>query len=126
MRDGAGTAVESPQAFLFHAAANLAIDHQRRQSVRARHEDPQAPGDLEQIPSESPGPETLADRTERLEWLAQALAELPSAYRQAFILGRLEGFTHAEIVARMGISESMVAKHQARAMKHCRDRLRDK
>ena len=49
--------------------------------------------------------------------------ELPEKCRQSFYLNRVEGLTHAEVGRRLNISESMVAKYLARAMRHCRERL---
>ncbi|MEM7506188.1 MAG: sigma factor-like helix-turn-helix DNA-binding protein [Pseudomonadota bacterium] len=40
-------------------------------------------------------------------------------------MSRLGKFTFREIAAELGISESMVAKYIAAALRHCRDRLDD-
>lgn len=57
--------------------------------------------------------------------LAVLLNELPSSCATAFLLNKIEGMTHREIANRMGISTSMVEKHIMRALKHCRDVLKD-
>ena len=64
------------------------------------------------------------DRNQRLDLLQRALAELPAACRDCFLLRKLEGLSHPEIAERLGVSRSMVEKHIVNAMKHCRVRLR--
>lgn len=67
--------------------------------------------------------ETAAQR-QRLARLEQAVAELPERQRQAFLLNRIDGMTHDEVAAAMGISSRMVAKHLQRAMAYCALRVR--
>lgn len=62
--------------------------------------------------------ETAAQR-QRLARLEQALAELPERQRQAFLLNRIDGLSHDEVAAAMGISPRMVAKHLNRALAYC-------
>lgn len=54
-----------------------------------------------------------------------ALEELPEKCRQVFILSRFQGLTHAEIAAKLGVSQSLVEKYVVRAMLHCRAKLID-
>jgi RNA polymerase sigma factor (sigma-70 family) len=117
----AGTA-DNPRAFVFRIVANLIIDFQRRSVNRLSHEiDEQT---WQTLPENRSGPEIHYQQRQRLDAINKALAELPEPCRLAFYLNRIEGCSHSEIAERMKISESMVAKHLARAMKHCRDRLR--
>ena len=64
-------------------------------------------------------PETQADAKGRLERLAAALAQLPPQCQQAFLLNRLEGLTHAEIAARLGVSTKTVQRNIERALQLC-------
>jgi len=114
--------VDNTRAFVFRIVANLIIDFQRRSVNRLPHEADEET--WQNIPESLPGPEIRYQQLQRLEAISQALEELPEPCGLAFYLNRVEGHSHSEIARRLQISESMVAKHLARAMKHCRDRLR--
>jgi RNA polymerase sigma factor (sigma-70 family) len=113
--------IDNPRAFVFRIIANLIVDFQRRSANRLPHETDETL--YHALPENRPSPEARYQQQQRLEAINQALMELPEACRLAFYLNRVEGHSHADIAARLHISESMVAKHLARAMKHCRDRL---
>lgn len=119
-------AIDNPRAFLYQISANLATDRERVHAVRARHHAPMEALDrLHPIATGAPGPEALAARHERLARIAGAMAELPEGCRGAFVLCRIEGYSYAEAAQRLGISESMVAKHLDQALRRCRDALAD-
>ncbi|MBP5058251.1 sigma-70 family RNA polymerase sigma factor, partial [Pseudomonas chlororaphis] len=65
----------------------------------------------------------FAQRLQRLERLKSVLAELSPRRREALMLHRFEGLSQAQIAERMGISLSMVEKHIAFALLHCKQRL---
>lgn len=116
-------AVRDPQSYLRVVARNVAYDHatrDRRHGSRA-----ETPDELPDLPSADPLPDAVLHHRRRLERLAEALNDLPPACRTAFILNRMEGMDHAGIAERLGVSRSMVEKHIARALSHCRDRLRE-
>ncbi|MGK6311901.1 sigma-70 family RNA polymerase sigma factor [Neorhizobium sp. DT-125] len=116
------TAVEHPKSYVFKATRHAAIDFiVRLQAEWSRRVD------FEEIAETAAGdhPETKIERRHRLAQLAVFLNELPVACRTAFMLNKVEGFTHPEIAARLGISVSMVEKHIMRAMMHCRDLMRE-
>ena len=115
--------VRDPQAYLRIVARNVAYDHAtRHRRHSSRHE---ATSEFPDLPSADPLPDAVLHHRRRLERLAAALNDLPSACRTAFILNRMEGMDHAGIAERLGVSRSMVEKHIARALAHCRDRLRE-
>ncbi|MGD7034059.1 sigma-70 family RNA polymerase sigma factor [Methylotuvimicrobium buryatense] len=115
--------IENPRAFIFRIVANLVIDHKRRSVNRLPHEADEET--LHAIPDNLASPEVCWESRQRLEILQQALSELPDKCRQAFYLNRVEGYTHAQIAQALNLSESMVAKHLLRAMKHCRGRVQN-
>jgi RNA polymerase sigma factor (sigma-70 family) len=116
--------IDDPRAFLYRVSANLATDRDRAQAVRARHHTTTEA--LERVASTGPGPDALTAQHERLKRIARAMAQLPEGCRTAFVLRRIEGYSYTEVAQRLGISESMVAKHLDRAtMRLCRDALAD-
>ncbi|PWB33326.1 RNA polymerase subunit sigma [Pseudomonas sp. SDI] len=115
--------VEQPRAFLFQVARNLLRDHWRRQKVRHAVLDEDAELSTEAPASPVTDPMANAQTQQRLEQLKIVLAELSPRRREALMLHRFEGLSQAQISERMGISISMVEKHIAAALLHCKQRL---
>jgi RNA polymerase sigma-70 factor (ECF subfamily) len=70
-------------------------------------------------------PERRAEKNEELVRLAQALADLPEAQREAVVLHHLQGATLAESAAYLGRTEAAVAGLLHRGLKSLREILRD-
>lgn len=112
--------IREPRAFLFRAAANLVVDHLRKES----HRDHEDIADVsEELAASAPTPEDTAIGAERMERFRAALAELPPVSRHAFVLNRFDGMTHSEIAELLGISPKTVQRHIERALDHCLSRL---
>lgn len=120
---------DNPRAYLYRMAGNLAVDQLRRERAIARliHSEP-ADKDDTQLAERSctrPSPvETLICQQE-LAALETAVGELPDKCRAVFLLYRGKGLTMREVAEQLSISEKTVEKHIARAMVHCRKRLRE-
>ncbi|MBB6286527.1 RNA polymerase sigma-70 factor (ECF subfamily) [Pseudomonas sp. SJZ103] len=116
------TPIEQPRAFLYRTALNLVIDGHRRNALRQVEP-------LDVLDSEerfaAGSPHATHDYGQRLAMLERALAELPAACRDSFLLRKLEGLSHLQIAERLGISRTLVEKHIVNAMKHCRVRIRE-
>lgn len=116
-----GLSPASPRFFLWRIAGNLIIDMMRRERRRGGATPIDAPG-LDLV-----DPAPAADRRlmAREEFLAikRALDELAPKARAALLLSRVEGLSHAEIAARLGVSTSMVTKYIMAALRHCLKRL---
>lgn len=113
--------VAYPKTYLFKVARNAAIDFGlRQQRERSRRVD------WDSLTEADVADNTVAIYEQRrtLVVLAVSLNELPTACRQAFVMNKFEGYSHAEIAQRLGISISMVEKHIVRALLHCRNLLR--
>lgn len=117
------TTPANPAAYLQSIAANLAIDWQRRQSVRSRLSAPEQDAN-ELVDAAAPIEEQLQSR-QALAFLMSLLDELPPRRREAFILYRVDGLPMKAVAQRMGISERTVEHQVAAAMVHCRKRLAD-
>lgn len=113
--------IEQPRFFLWRILRNLLIDLRRMERRRGEHID------LDSASGYLVDPAPTADRRlearQQLARLRAALAELPENCRHALLMNRLDGISHAEIGARLGVSSSMVTKYIIRALRHCMRRL---
>ena len=114
--------LENPRAFLFQTASNLVIDKLRRQRVESRYlaqemvlHDALVPG--------TPTTEHAVEAQDELAAVLDAIDELPTKCRAAFVMHRGRGMSYPEIANALGVSISMVEKHVIFALKHCRKRL---
>lgn len=106
---------------LFHMANNLMLDHlrsQARSSARdARWFDAKTTAIAGAPIADEPSAEDVVNGRQRLAALMRTLGTLPPKTAQAFSLHKLEGLSHAETAAAMGISRSAVEKHISTALK---------
>ncbi len=109
------------RAWLFTVASNLSIDYLRSQK---RHGELLAQyGDDKTEADHRAEPERITQAQDQLFHIQAALAELPDACADILYLSRIEGLSHADIAAQLGISTSWVEKQLARALNHCRQSL---
>ncbi|CAK17426.1 RNA polymerase sigma factor [Pseudomonas entomophila] len=106
--------IDNAQAYLYRTAHNLMVDHVRQQQRRKTDLVPHEA--LESIVEERPALDEQAAREQHLRRLQAILGELPERTQQVFRLNRLEGMTHAEVARHLGISDSSVQKHLAKAL----------
>ena len=103
-------------------AGNLAVDRLRQERVRGRH---LTAGELpDTVPDAWPAADQVVAARQELDILRQAVGDLPDKCRTVFVLYRGRGLTMRQVAERLGISEKTVEKHIAKAMLHCRGRLR--
>lgn len=117
-----GANVENARSYLYRTAHNLAIDHVRQKARQKT--DPSDHDDMADIADDQPTQEEQADARQKLGRLQTVVAELPERTRQIFVLNRVEGLSYAETAEQLGISESSVQKHLAKALLHVTQRLR--
>jgi RNA polymerase sigma-70 factor (ECF subfamily) len=118
------------RAYLHRMAQNLVVDRLREKQRRMRRDrlwsddaDRHSPAS-EPIDAARNAEEAMLDR-EETALLASAMATLPDGARRAFELHKVEGLSHAQVAARLGISKSGVEKHMAVAMKYLRRAMLD-
>jgi RNA polymerase sigma-70 factor (ECF subfamily) len=107
--------VETPRAFLFSTARNLAAN-ERRDYRTARTD---CVGDLDDLRVASLGesPEDGALASEQSRLLTDAVNRLPPQCRAAFSLRVFHECSYREIADRLGISVKTVEKHIARGLR---------
>ena len=108
-------AVENAEAFLVRSAANGGWDAYRRE----QREPPSTVLTETQITlvrDDSPLQDEALIARHRLERLLAGVDQLTPRTREVFLMHRLDGRKHREIAAELGISQSAVEKHVAKAV----------
>jgi len=105
--------------WLLRIVANAATDRRRRRSVRRVE-----PLDVG-LTAGGPRPDTTAERRALNQRLREALAELPERRRLAVVLFDVEGYSHGEIAAILGIPEGTVRSEVFHARRRLRALLAD-
>ncbi|HEY4078848.1 MAG TPA: sigma-70 family RNA polymerase sigma factor [Rhizomicrobium sp.] len=103
-------AVENIAAFLVRTAVNIGVDNYRHERFIA-DVTPENSGVCENSPLQD---EVLAAR-DRLERVREGLSRLTPRTREVFLMHRLDDMKYREIAERLGISQSAVEKHIAKA-----------
>ncbi len=112
--------------WLYTIAHNRMMDHFRRHSLRAvdASEDAQALG--EAMPARSgEQPENVAETRADLRRLAEAIAALPHAQREVFLMHEESGMTVAEIAEATGEGVEATKSRLRYALQKLREALRD-
>lgn len=109
--------IESPRAFLFKTARNLALNAARHDRIAATDSVPDL--DAAGAVSTEPSPERRAEIAADAAHLQRVLSELPAHKREALLLFKLDGFSHKEIGARLGVSPRTVERYIFDAVAHC-------
>jgi len=106
-------------SYLFRVAKNLAIDRMRQEKNRARL---QGEAYFDDFLEDSLGERALLARDELLR-RGRIIEELPSKYRTAFRLHRLEEMPFDRIAQKMGIKERMARYYLTNTLVYLRLRL---
>lgn len=110
------TEVGNPEAMLARAAANRGLDAYRRERrVGATMVSATLVG-AESVRDVRPLQDEMLIARHRLDRLSRGVAQLSPRTREIFLMHRLEGRKYREIAQDLGISQSAVEKHIARAM----------
>lgn len=114
--------IGNPVAFLYRMGSNLMLDRlkQSRRSM-ARDggwQDATTVVVAGEALAEEPGADEAVAARQRLGQVIAALEDLSPTCRRAFRLHKLEGLSHAETAAAMGVSKSAIEKHISNALRH--------
>ncbi len=104
-----------PRAFLTVVAKRVLFNHYRRQDLERAYLQALAQMPEQVVPSEEERAIILLTLME----LDQLLDGLPSPVKRAFLLAQIDGLSHAEIGARLGISVATVKRHLSKAALRC-------
>jgi RNA polymerase sigma-70 factor (ECF subfamily) len=101
--------ITSGKAFLFQIARNLAYDLVRRD--KASPIDLRSEFDDSSVLDNGPDAAQKLLAQDLLNHVLDSLVALPPRYREVVVLHKLEGLSHREIAAKMGITEKVAQKY---------------
>ena len=122
-----GVVIESPKAYLFRVARNIALNRKKRQQIVFIENVGIVDDSI--VSSWQEAADDLADRQysrDKLLAFNDAVAKLPPQCRRVFVMQRFDGLTYKEIARELRISTSTVEKHLQKALRRCADHLADK
>lgn len=105
--------VHEPAGFLVRTAANLAVDRYRQGKRLAREPVEALEGSLEDA---APLQDEVLAARQRLGRVQAGLERLPPRTREIFVMHKVDGMKLREIAAQLGITQSAVEKHVAKAV----------
>lgn len=121
LRAEAEHAIEHPEAYLYHAARNLALKVEKKKSREILGFVEEA---ADTLPSPEPSVEDQVISRERFALFCEVVATLPPNCRRVFVMRKVYGYSHREISERLDISTSTVEKHLATGFARCVAALR--
>lgn len=122
--------VSNPLAYLHRVGMNIVLDRVRERRRRERREQDWVASEVDlsgpnggEVADDRPSPLAIVEGRERVRQLADAIGRLPPGARRVFQRHKLDGLSHGEVAAELGISRSAVEKHIAVALRHLRELL---
>lgn len=107
--------IRNPRTYMFEVAKSVILQALRRSRVVTLDALAEAAEGL-QVPADQPDPERIAADRQELGRVAALIDALPPRRREVFILRKIHGLPQREIARRLGLSESTVEKHMAKAL----------
>jgi RNA polymerase sigma factor (sigma-70 family) len=113
--------IQNPRAYLYAIARTIILSHIRHSKVVSiRSVDNLEDYDM---PVDEPSPEEQASDRQQLHMLALAVAALSERRRSAFLMRVVDGLSHKEIGAKLGVTDEAVQKSVAKSLKKFADLL---
>jgi len=113
--------LNKPESYLYILSRNLVLDHLRKKVFDTTHIDYL----VEYFQDGSVNPQEKTEFRELELTLQQAVETLPEKQKQVYQLSRLQGLTHEQIAAQLGISEVSSKTYIVRALQHIRQYMID-
>lgn len=106
--------VSNPVGYFHTVCRNLVLRHYKKAQIVSVT----AIADLQDdsLIEQTPSVEEIADARAELRFLEDAIRQLPEKYRSVFIERKINGHSQKECAKKLGMSESTVEKHLARAL----------
>jgi RNA polymerase sigma-70 factor (ECF subfamily) len=115
-----GRQIDSPKAYIFRVARNLAYDELSRKTRKLTDYLEEAAKGCESTSA------TLEDEVighQQIQLYFDAIAELPPQCRKVFLMRKVQALPHKVIAKKLGITTSAVEKHIARGAIGCKQYL---
>jgi len=116
--------IRTPEAYLFTIASHVLHQHTLDRAGMPESVDITDPVMDERLAQDTDLAIDL-DLKRRAQEMAKALEQLPYNAQACLLLHCRDGWTLEEIGTRLGVSRSMVKKHIARAVLHCRQQMNE-
>ena len=110
-------AVQSPEAYVYRMACNVAMDRMR--SNRPWQYTGDADTEFEHLADEAPGPDHIASARSDLAALERAMARLPRRHRSVLVALRIDEMTRDEVASRYDLSLRSVDTVLRQALDYC-------
>lgn len=124
LRRGTDRPIDNVEGYLFRVASNVLCDQGRR--MKSRHQDEHDPYDEELHGGATEiTPARIVIGEQALSVVTEAMHELPRRTQDVFFLRGIRQRKHREVARMLGISERVVHKHMARALKHLSAAVKD-
>jgi RNA polymerase sigma factor (sigma-70 family) len=115
--------IRSPEAYLYTIASHVLHQHALNRSIALESVDIMDPV-IDQHLSVEADPGTQLDLQRQMKEIEHALEQLAPSTQASLLLHCRDGWTLEEIGKHLGVSRSMVKKHIAKAVLHCREHMR--
>jgi RNA polymerase sigma-70 factor (ECF subfamily) len=116
-------------SYLYRVGLNIVIDRVRERQRRERREHDWTDMSVTRLGGEAvderPSAFAGVESRQRARQLAAAIEALPAGARRVFRRHKLDGLSHAQVAAELGITKSAVEKHIAVALRHLTAALKE-
>jgi len=118
-----GTLRDEATNYMYSATQSIATDAERRRARQPKEQTGES--ELADVPASEPDQDDVVHWRQAMVHFVDILKTLPETTRQVLVLYHLKDMNYDEIADELGISRRTVERHIARAVSHCRTRMKD-